>query len=254
MTDSAFKSPALRSAAIRCWRPVRLVDVAMAWKRGARRGREGNPLSRSTMRPAASSISICAAARPTSSPACCSRNRRAASGRRCGASLPASSEPENAPRGRGRPKLGVVAREVTLLPRHWEWVSAQPGGASVTLRRLVDEARRSGGEKQLSGSAGNRLQGHVGARRQPPRFEEAIRALFADDRTASRSVSRRGRMAYATMQGAWLLGPTIPRVMKRPRHRRAGTNEPRRRKRNRMTNKNKKFNDFPREKLARESS
>jgi hypothetical protein len=47
-------------------------------------------------------------------------------------------------RGRGRPKLGVVPREVTLLPRHWDWLGAQPGGASVTLRRLVDEARRAG--------------------------------------------------------------------------------------------------------------
>ena len=48
-----------------------------------------------------------------------------------------------APRGRGRPKLGVVAREVTLLPRHWDWLAEQPGGASVTLRKLVDEARRA---------------------------------------------------------------------------------------------------------------
>src|SRR5262245_44468582 len=48
-------------------------------------------------------------------------------------------------RGRGRPKLGVVAREVTLLPRHWEWLAAQPGGASAALRRLVDEARHSDG-------------------------------------------------------------------------------------------------------------
>ena len=45
-------------------------------------------------------------------------------------------------RGRGRPKLGVVSREVTLLPRHWDWLSAQPGGASVTLRKLVDGARK----------------------------------------------------------------------------------------------------------------
>src|SRR5687767_9986481 len=50
----------------------------------------------------------------------------------------------DAPRTPGRPKLGVVAREVTLLPRHWEWLAAQPGGASVTLRKLVEEARRSG--------------------------------------------------------------------------------------------------------------
>jgi hypothetical protein len=52
-------------------------------------------------------------------------------------------------RGRGRPKLGVVAREVTLLPRHWEWLAAQTGGASVTLRRLVEEAKRGdGGRRQ----------------------------------------------------------------------------------------------------------
>ena len=81
-------------------------------------------------------------------------------------------QPANAPaRGRGRPKLGVVAREVTLLPRHWEWLAAQPGGASVTLRRLVDEARRSGGDKQSRRHiAGDRLPLHVGAGRQPARL------------------------------------------------------------------------------------
>src|SRR6185312_12481967 len=45
--------------------------------------------------------------------------------------------------GPGRPKLGVVGREVTLLPRHWDWLNSQPGGASVVLRRLVDEARHA---------------------------------------------------------------------------------------------------------------
>ena len=54
---------------------------------------------------------------------------------------PAPDAQATEPRGRGRPKLGVVAREVTLLPRHWEWLNAQPGGASVALRKLVDEAR-----------------------------------------------------------------------------------------------------------------
>jgi uncharacterized protein len=87
------------------------------------------------------------------------------------------------PRGRGRPKLGVVAREVTLLPRHWEWLGTQSGGASVALRKLVEEARRTGGDRDrarvardaayhfMSVMAGN-LAG----------FEEASRALFADDR------------------------------------------------------------------------
>jgi uncharacterized protein len=93
-------------------------------------------------------------------------------------------EPQAAePRGRGRPKLGVVAREVTLLPRHWEWLNAQPGGASVALRKLVDEARRANGDRDrlrvardaayhfMSTMAGNLAN-----------FEEASRALFADDR------------------------------------------------------------------------
>ena len=87
------------------------------------------------------------------------------------------------PRGPGRPKLGVVAREVTLLPRHWEWLNGQPGGASVALRKLVDEARRANEGRDrvrraqeaayrfLSAMAGN-LAG----------FEEATRALFAGDR------------------------------------------------------------------------
>jgi hypothetical protein len=90
---------------------------------------------------------------------------------------------ESAPRGPGRPRLGVVAREVTLLPRHWAWLGEQPGGASVALRKLVEEARRNNESRDrvrraleaayrfMSAMAGNR-----------PRFEEATRALFALDR------------------------------------------------------------------------
>ena len=95
----------------------------------------------------------------------------------------AQAEPELPPnRGPGRPKLGVVAREVTLLPRHWEWLAQQAGGASVAIRKLVEEARRRGDDKDrirqrqeaayrfMSAMAGNR-----------PHFEEATRALFAPD-------------------------------------------------------------------------
>lgn len=88
-----------------------------------------------------------------------------------------------APRGPGRPKLGVVAREVTLLPRHWDWLAAQPGGASVALRRLVEAARRDGdGESRvrLSQEAANRFMTAMAGDR--PGFEEAGRALFARDR------------------------------------------------------------------------
>ena len=89
-----------------------------------------------------------------------------------------------APRGRGRPRLGVVAREVTLLPRHWEWLAAQSGGASVALRRLVDEARRADGgatEAKRAKAAAYRFLSAIAG--DLPGFEGALRALFAGDRT-----------------------------------------------------------------------
>ncbi|MDM4772782.1 DUF2239 family protein [Solimonas sp. SE-A11] len=86
-------------------------------------------------------------------------------------------------KGRGRPKLGVVAREVTLLPRHWEWLSAQPGGASVALRKLVEEARRAQGDKGRERQAQERAYHFMSAMAGDlPGYEEAIRALFAGDR------------------------------------------------------------------------
>src|SRR3954470_8303272 len=60
------------------------------------------------------------------------------------------------PRGRGRPKLGVVAREVTLLPRHWEWLRAQPGGASGALRQLGEAARRPAAHRWRCASGSSR--------------------------------------------------------------------------------------------------
>ena len=87
------------------------------------------------------------------------------------------------PRGRGRPRLGVVAREVTLLPRHWDWLGAQPGGASVALRKLVEQARRSGADAdraRMAREAGYHFMSAMAG--NLPRFEDAARALFADDR------------------------------------------------------------------------
>jgi hypothetical protein len=95
----------------------------------------------------------------------------------------APSSPADEPARRpGRPRLGVVAREVTLLPRHWEWLNDQPGGASVALRKLVDQARhdaldtdrvrraRDAAYRVMSSLAGDR-----------PHYEEALRALYAGD-------------------------------------------------------------------------
>jgi len=86
------------------------------------------------------------------------------------------------PRGRGRPKLGVTAREVTLLPRHWEWLAAQPGGPSVALRKLVEEARRTHGERDKARARQERAYHFISAMAgDMPGFEEATRALFAND-------------------------------------------------------------------------
>jgi hypothetical protein len=87
-----------------------------------------------------------------------------------------------AARSRGRPKLGVVAREVTLLPRHWEWLGKQPGGASQALRRLVDEARRTDGGQTDRKAAQERTYRFLSVLAGDlPGFEEAIRALFAGE-------------------------------------------------------------------------
>jgi hypothetical protein len=90
--------------------------------------------------------------------------------------------PTEGSRGPGRPRLGVVAREVTLLPRHWEWLASQPGGASVALRKLVEVARRTNQEPDRlrhAKEAAYRFMSTMAG--NEPGFEEAARALFAGD-------------------------------------------------------------------------
>ena len=101
---------------------------------------------------------------------------------------PRAEEPR---RGRGRPKLGVSPREVTLLPRHWDWLGAQPGGASGTLRRLVEQAMRSDEAARTSArDAAYRAMTVLAGDRVG--YEEAVRALYAGD--AER---------FADLVGAW---------------------------------------------------
>jgi hypothetical protein len=90
--------------------------------------------------------------------------------------------PAPARTGPGRPKLGVVSREVTLLPRQWEWLESQPNGASAALRRLVEEARKNRNSDQTTrvridavGRVMTVLAGNL------PGFEEACRALYRQD-------------------------------------------------------------------------
>jgi uncharacterized protein len=94
----------------------------------------------------------------------------------------ARAKPDQPRVGPGRPKLGVVAREVSLLPRHWEWLEEQPNGASAAIRRLIDEARkREPGEQEVRAAteaAGRFLSAMAG---NLPGYEEASRALYARD-------------------------------------------------------------------------
>ncbi len=87
------------------------------------------------------------------------------------------------PPRRGRPRLGVAAREVTLLPRHWDWLATQPGGASAALRRLVEQARKIGADDDARRRRTDAAYGFmVEMAGDAPDFEEASRALFAADR------------------------------------------------------------------------
>jgi len=92
-------------------------------------------------------------------------------------------ETEDAPKKRGRPKLGVVGREVTLLPRHWQWLDTQRGGPSAALRRLIDSARKEYADQdrvRLSQDRTNRFMSVMAG--DLPGFEEATRALYAGDK------------------------------------------------------------------------
>ncbi len=94
---------------------------------------------------------------------------------------PVENDPPK-PRRPGRPKLGVVSREVTLLPRHWEWLNSQPGGASVALRKVVEEARRVNSDKDRIRSSQEAAYRFMSAMAGDlAGFEEATRALFKAD-------------------------------------------------------------------------
>ena len=99
------------------------------------------------------------------------------------AEVEARYRPAPARVGPGRPKLGVVAREVSLLPRHWEWLEQQPSGASAAIRRLVEAARKQApGEQQSRAAveaAGRFLSAMAG---NLPEYEEVSRALYARER------------------------------------------------------------------------
>lgn len=90
---------------------------------------------------------------------------------------------------RGRPRLGVIAREITLLPSHWDWLSEQPGGASATLRRLVDQARRAAPDVAEQGRTAL-YRAMLALAGDLPSYEEANRALFAGDLDALEGLVR----------------------------------------------------------------
>lgn len=96
-------------------------------------------------------------------------------------------------RGPGRPKLGVVPREVTLLPRHWDWLGQQPGGASAVLRQLVEQALRGNDAKDRARQAVESVD----------RFMRVMGGDLAHYEEASRAFYRGERERFAKLIGAW---------------------------------------------------
>jgi hypothetical protein len=94
------------------------------------------------------------------------------------------AESSSKPAGPGRPKLGVVSREVSLLPRHWDWLALQPGGASNALRRLVEEAKKQNVEKdrvRQSQEATYKFMHSMAGNLK--HYEEAMRALYVKNKS-----------------------------------------------------------------------
>ena len=96
--------------------------------------------------------------------------------------------PERSRLGPGRPRLGVVSREISLLPRHWDWLEQQPNGASAALRRLVDQARKREPRSRLATMALGRLLSAMAG--NLPGCEEASRALYAGKRAVFSALIR----------------------------------------------------------------
>lgn len=118
-------------------------------------------------------------------------------------SHPLFAAEDESKRGPGRPKLGVISREVTLLPRHWDWLGRQPGGASAALRRLVDEKRKAGDGQEESrrarDAAGKFMWAIAG---DLPNFEEATRALYSGKREQSAGADSRLAGGHPPARGA----------------------------------------------------
>ncbi len=119
---------------------------------------------------------------------------------------PATAQETMKPRTAGRPKLGVVAREVTLLPRHWDWLDRQKGGGSAALRKLIDQARpQSVGEEAMSAAREAVYRFMTAMAGDAPGYEEALRALFAGD--ADRFSSFTSEWAADVREHVWRLAP-----------------------------------------------
>jgi uncharacterized protein len=105
----------------------------------------------------------------------------------------AAAAPASTSRGPGRPKLGVVPREVTLLPRHWDWLAAQPGGASAVLRRLVEQALRGNGAHERARQAVESVD----------RFMQVMAGNLAGYEETSRAFYRGEHERFAALTAAW---------------------------------------------------
>ena len=73
-------------------------------------------------------------------------------------------------------------RQIRLFHRHWSWLEAQPGSIDARLRQLVEQAARDPGGQYRTTAIKEAcywyMRDMAGDR---PHFEDAVRALFAND-------------------------------------------------------------------------
>ena len=106
---------------------------------------------------------------------------------------PNDEEPPTQKQTVGRPKLGVTAREVTLLPRHWSWLDSQSGGASARLRFLVETAMKDISPK-------DRIKQ---AQENCTRFLTAVADNLTDYEDATRALYRRDEAMFWRVTATW---------------------------------------------------
>lgn len=84
----------------------------------------------------------------------------------------------------GRPKLGVISREITLQQKHWNWLDQQSSSASAVIRKLIDKELNDPSSESNIMLAKQAIDHFMLAMLgNMPNYEEATRALYQGNKS-----------------------------------------------------------------------